>query len=314
MRVEGMNKDEIRKHLHSNHVSNFIIEHHNKIVFQYEQQEQASEQLLPINSCTKSIVSSLYCIGLSEGWLPSIHTPIVEWFPELKHSSDERKLRITAEHVLTLTAGFSWDEFGGSNNFPRMTRTDKWLKYTLDQPLTAEPGTSWSYNSGISQLLSAIITRASGRSLAELAEEKLFQPLGIEEYRWKQDPEGYYTGGYGMELTAMDMLKFGRLFLQQGSWKDKQIIPAELCKQATSPYIQVEAPEHGYYGWHWWCDEQDGLPFFYARGYGGQFIIVVPSSEAVIVSTRNQKYKARSPLELFRELVCPYLKRSLNNN
>src|SRR5690606_42064118 len=109
-----MNKDEIRKHLHSNHVSNFIIEHHNKIVFQYEQEEQASEQLLPINSCTKRIVSSLYCIGLSEGWLPSIHTPIVEWFPALKHSRDERKLRINAEDVLCVAAGFRRDTFGAS--------------------------------------------------------------------------------------------------------------------------------------------------------------------------------------------------------
>lgn len=303
-----MDKDVIWRQLKSNHISSFIMERQQQLIYYYEQQEQASQKLMPINSCTKSIVSALYCIGLGEGWLPSIHSPIVEWFPELQHSSDHRKRSITVEHVLTLTAGFRWNEFGGNKDFPRMTRTKQWLKYVLEQPLTNEPGTSWCYNSGISQLLSAIITRASGQSLAEIAEQKLFQPLDISDYRWKSDPEGYYTGGYGMELTAVDMLKFGRLFLQQGSWNGKQIIAAQHCKQATAPYIQVEAPEQGYYGWHWWYDEQDGLPYYYARGYGGQFIIIVPSSDAVLVFTRNQKHKARSPLELFRELICPYLK------
>lgn len=308
-----MNIDVIRKQLHSNYISSFIMERQNEIEFHYEQQEQVSTKLMPINSCTKSIVSALYCIGLTEGWMPSIHTPITEWFPELQHSSDQRKLSITAEHVLTLTAGFRWNEFGGNKDFPRMTRTVQWLRYALEQPLTAEPGTSWCYNSGISQLLSAIITRASGRSLAELAEQKLFQPLGIVDYRWKRDPEGYYTGGFGMELTAIDMLKFGRLFLQQGSWNGKPIIATQYCKQATTPYIQVEAPEQGYYGWHWWCDKYDELPYYYARGYGGQFIIIVPSVEAVLVFTRNQKHKARSPLELFREFICPHLKSIVGN-
>jgi len=303
-----MDKNVIMKQLSSNNISSFILEQQNDIVLQYEQHEQASTMLMPINSCTKSIVSALFCIGLDEGWLPSIHTPIVEWFPELKHSDDKRKLNITAEHVLTLSAGFRWNEFGGNKDFPRMTRTKQWLKYALEQPLTAEPGTSWCYNSGISQILSAIITRASGKSLAEIAEQKLFQPLGIADYTWKRDPEGYYTGGFGMELTAVDMLKFGRLFLQQGSWNGQQIISAEHCMQAISPYIQAEVPEQGYYGWHWWYDEQDDVPFYYARGYGGQFIIIVPSAEAVLVFTREQKYKARSPLEIFREHICPYLK------
>ncbi|MFC6333724.1 serine hydrolase domain-containing protein [Paenibacillus septentrionalis] len=293
--------------LNSNKLSSFIMQQNGEVVLHHELQANASEALMPINSCTKSIVSALYCIGLSEGWLPSIDRNIVEWFPELEDSQDKRKLNITVEHVLTLTAGFQWDEFGGNKNFPRMTRSRHWLDYVLAQPLAADPGTKWSYNSGISQLLSALVVRASGRELDKIAEEKLFGPLGISQYRWKTDPQGIHTGGYGMELTAMDMLKFGQLFLQQGYWNEKQLIRSEICKQATTPYIQVEAPESGRYGWHWWCDEGNGVSYYYARGYGGQFIIIVPSVRAVIVSTRDQKHKARSGLDIFREMILPDL-------
>lgn len=294
---------QLNKALEQAKVSSCLVHAEGKLVYHYEQSPNVSHALMPINSCTKSIVSALYCIGLQRGLLPRPEEKISQFFPELQHAADQRKRSITVEHLLTLTAGFTWQEFGGTNHFPRMTRTEDWIDFVLQQPLRYAPGEIWTYNSGISQLLASLIERASGRSLASLAEEYLFHPLDIADYRWKQTPQGEYTGGFGMELTAHDMLKFGLLYLQQGLWQNKQVISSELCIASTTAHIEVEEPERGQYGWHWWCEQEEQNPYYYARGYGGQFIIVVPKPQLVVVFTRNQKHKTTSPLLIFRKLL-----------
>lgn len=288
-------------------VSSCLVQAKGELIYHYEQESDASRKLIPINSCTKSVVSALYCIGLERGLLPRPEEEITPFFPELLSASYADKRKITVEHLLTLTAGFEWQEFGGSNHFPRMARSENWIDFVLQQPLAAVPGEQWCYNSGISQLLASLIERASGRSLASLAEQYLLQPLQIAQYRWKVSPQGEHTGGFGMELTARDMLKFGQLFLQRGKWQDEQLIASDLCERATTAYVAVQQPERGQYGWHWWCEPEGSMPYYYARGYGGQFIVVVPKAEMVVVFTRNQKYKAGSPLDIFRAMIHPVL-------
>lgn len=123
-----------------------------------------------------------------------------------------------------MTGGFNWTEFGGQNSFPAMTKTADWIKYVLAQPLAHTPGTVMTYNSGSSQLLSAILRDCSGQAVAEFAEDQLFQPLGIQSYHWESDPQGIHTGGFGLHLKPEDMLKFGLLYLQEGRWKNQQIL------------------------------------------------------------------------------------------
>jgi len=288
-------------------VSSCLVHVKGELIYHYEHEPNASQKLMPINSCTKSVVSALYCIGLDRGLVPGPKERIAPYFPELLTSAYADKRELTVEHLLTLTAGFTWQEFGGDNHFPRMTRSDHWIDFVLQQPLANAPGEKWQYNSGVSQLLASLIERASGSSLAQLAEQYLWGPLHINDYSWKVSPQGENTGGYGMELSADDMLKFGLLFLNEGEFEGKQIISSELCRQATTPYIAVEAPERGYYGWHWWCEKDEHMPYYYARGYGGQFIVVVPNAELVVVFTRNQKHKRNSPLNIFRQQLHPQL-------
>jgi CubicO group peptidase (beta-lactamase class C family) len=260
---------------------------------------------------------------MDHGALPPPETAISKYFPELvvkaKYDSvltyepstdgkvpDARKLEITINHLLTMSAGFDWTEFGGQNSFPKMTRTSDWIDFVLDQPLSDLPGTRMEYNSGISQLLSSILVQATGLSVAEFAEKQLFGPLGIESYKWETDPQGFHTGGFGLWLRPADMLKFGQLYLQQGMWNGKQIISPELINQTIHPALPADAPRRGFYGWHWWVDKLSSIDYYYARGFGGQFIHIIPSLETVVVQTHDNRKKKEQP-DIFREYIMPLL-------
>jgi CubicO group peptidase (beta-lactamase class C family) len=299
-------------------ITSCLIHYRGELLYHYEQFEHASARLMPINSCTKSVLSALVCIALDKGLLPSPDALVCDFFPMLRDDADERKQTMTVRHLLTMTAGFQWNEFGGSNSFPKMTRSPNWIQFVLEQPLSHAPGTKMVYNSGVSQLLAGMLAQAAETTVAQFAEEQLFGPLSIEPYEWKTDPQGIHTGGFGLQLAAHDMLKFGLLYLRQGMWNGRKIIPPSWVRLSVEPAIAVSPPEHGFYGWHWWMDaapvtypsppdQSDRLEYYYARGFGGQFIFVVPACETVIVFTRKRQQKGLSPHDLFRQHLAPLL-------
>jgi len=122
-----LNEAKLLSELQNNHIISCIINKQGENIYHYETIKHASNQLMPINSCTKSIVSALYCIGLDLGLMPQPSDGITPYFPELNDSTDELKRSITVEQLLTLSAGFQWQEFGGSNHFPRMFRSQQWI-------------------------------------------------------------------------------------------------------------------------------------------------------------------------------------------
>ncbi|MFC4808733.1 serine hydrolase domain-containing protein [Paenibacillus sp. GCM10023250] len=311
-----------------------LISRHGRLIYEHYREPATAAELARINSCTKSVLSALVCIAMDRGLLPDAATPASAFFPRLAADPDPRKRSITLEHLLTMTAGFEWTEFGGLNSFPRMTKTPDWLAFVLELPLADDPGTRMEYNSGNSQLLAAALARAAGMPVAQFAEERLFGPLGIEAYEWEQDPRGVHTGGFGMKLRPLDMLKFGELYLREGEWAGEPIVPRALAARSVQPYIESEEPRRGWYGWHWWSDsyaagasagpgaaealtmdaadgaagqEAPALAYFYAQGYGGQFIYVVPSLDVVVVLTADKWRTDRPPGNVFRKFVAPLL-------
>ncbi|MNW48793.1 beta-lactam binding protein AmpH [compost metagenome] len=293
-----------------------LISQRGQLAFEYYRNQHTATEIAKINSCTKSILSSLICIAMDQGQLPKPDTAITEFFPQLITDKDARKQEITLHHLLTMSAGFNWTEFGGQNSFPHMTRSAHWVDFVLEQSLAHLPGTKMEYNSGISQLLSAILVQATGMTTARFAERYLFGPLGIEAYKWEVDPQGIHTGGFGLWLRPSDMLKFGQLFLQQGTWDNQQLISRRLVAQSAEPFITVEAPYRGSYGWHWWTDSytdsSDMLsasttPYFYARGYGGQYVYVIPSLHIVVVLSDDKRKKKHVSADVFREIIAPLL-------
>ncbi|WP_336782047.1 serine hydrolase [Paenibacillus illinoisensis] len=306
-------------------------------IYKHYRNEEAASQIAKVNSCTKSVLSALICIAMDHGWLPDASTPLSAFFPALVSDPDPRKSQITLEQLLTMTAGFNWDEFGGQNSFPRMTRTEHWVNFALEQRLSHTPGTHMEYNSGVSQILAAILMQHTGMSVAGFAERYLFGPLGITEYHWECDPQGVHTGGFGLKMLPDDLLKFGQLFLQEGMWHGERLISSELVNRSTKAFITVTPPNRGSYGWHWWVDtckrdkpsefseertpptssestsinsadrNKAVLDYYYARGFGGQFVYIVPRLELVTVLTNDKRKKEKPPLDVFPRLIAPQL-------
>ncbi|WP_099093078.1 serine hydrolase domain-containing protein [Paenibacillus yonginensis] len=292
-----------------------LIQRQGELIFEHYRRPQTVREIAKINSCTKSVLSALLCIAMDQGLLPELSTPASAFFPVLAAADDPRKRLITLEHLLTMTAGFSWTEFGGRNSFPHMTRTPDWIAYVLEQPMSDEPGTRMEYNSGVSQMLSHILLQTTGMPAAAFAEKYLFGPLGITQYEWETDPQGVHTGGFGLKLRPADLMRFGQLYLDKGNWQGKQLISSRLAERSVQPAIAVKDPWRGYYCWHWWADSftvsapsdsPDSFDYFYARGFGGQFVHVIPKLDMVVVLTHDNRKNTKYP-DVFREFIAPLL-------
>ena len=241
-----------------------------------------------VNSCTKSITSALFGIALEEGLIKSADARVLDYFQDRSvKNSDDNKKALTLEHLLTMTAGFDWSEngsYGPGDSWMRMRNSDDPVQYILDNPMSEAPGTSFYYNTGASHLLSAVLNEVTGQKTADYAEQKLFGPVGIKDVYWQEDPQGINIGGAGIYMTPQDMARFGYLFLQNGLWKDTQVVPEHWAEQATVRKVDTPnglAGRYGY-GYQWWMNHFGG---YSARGFGGQYIFVLPEYNMVAVFT-----------------------------
>ena len=177
-----------------------------------------------VHSVTKSITSALIGIALEKVYLKSLDQKLTEFFPEyFTENLDPRKREIRLNHLLTMTAGFRWDDWG-----PEMRlwyTSPDWAKFTIQLPQENNPGEVFTYNSSVSHLLSIILSKAIGGSALDFAKKNLFEPLGIQSAYWHQDPQGYCTGGFGLGLSARDLAKIGFLYLNKGYWDGQSIVP-----------------------------------------------------------------------------------------
>ena len=190
-------------------------------------------------SVTKSFTSALIGIAMREGYIESLEQKVLDFFPDMTlENPDSRKGNITLKHILTMSAGLEWDEektFLGNPIF-KMTTADDPVQYVLDLQVVSRPGTKWNYNSGISHLLSAIITEITPYDTLGFAQEFLFGPLGIYEGSWQRYRNGTYIGGYGLELLPRDMAKLGLLYLQNGNWNGEQVVPADYIAESVKTH------------------------------------------------------------------------------
>lgn len=246
-----------------------------------------------IYSCTKSFTSTLIGIAVSMGFL-SIDDYMIDFFPNLTiQNLDSRKRAITVEHLLTMTSGLPWDESSVSyqhpdNDWRRMIESDNWVEFVINRPMEYAPGERWVYNTGGSHLLSAILTQATNMTALEFAETYLFGPLGITDYAWARDSQGYNNGGSSLVILPRDMAKLGFLFLNNGTWDGEQIVPAEWVASASQQHISLWS-DWGY-GYQWWVHGPITTPLtscYSARGYLGQFIYVFPDLDMVVVFTAD---------------------------
>ena len=231
-------------------------------------------------SCTKSFTSTLVGIAIDQGRLDGVHHKVSEYFPKLlAENNDPRKAILTLENLLTMTSGLDWSE--GDPIYEAMYRSGDWVKFVLDTPMRSQPGSEFNYCSGCSHLLSAIVQQAAGVGTQAFADQVLFKPLGITNYRWDTDSNGIPIGGWGLQLTPRDMAKLGYLFLHNGSWDGQQIVSEAWVKSATQK--QMDTGGTLGYGYQWWIEPAQAG--YSARGRYGQTIFVVPPLDLIVVTT-----------------------------
>ncbi|MGG0188323.1 serine hydrolase domain-containing protein [Bacillus rhizoplanae] len=280
-------------------VHSFLIHQRGELTTKYYKTEQCVHNLYKINSITKSIVSILIGIAIDKSFINGIHSPIIEWIPNIP----KEKQDLTIYHLLTMTTGEEWREFGNGVVFPNdFVESDHWIDYILKKPMIDRPGTKMNYNSGSSHLLSYIVQKVTNMTTEQFAKIHLFDPLHITDYEWQQDSQGIFVGGFGMKMKAEDMLKIGLLCLQNGYWNGQQLVSSSWIEQSHQERFTTY--EHiGAYGYHWWVLDQSNfnMPYhtYFAMGYGGQYIIIVPQLELVAVISSQMPKRGLVPLKLF---------------
>lgn len=239
-----------------------------------------------LQSVTKSITSILLGIAVDEGLISDINSPVISYFstyaPDL---SDDRKMSITLHNLLTMQTGIEWNEssYDGNDDCTLMELSDNWIQYVLKKQMDTIPGVAFEYNSGASVLIGKIVGLATGKRIDKWAEEKLFEPLGITDYYWKETPNGEIDTEGGLYLKSYDLAKIGYLMLNNGTWDDRQIVSKKWVKESIRPIVNVN--EQVGYGYQWWVPEHtDGqTEIFAGDGYGGQFVMVAPKYNMFLV-------------------------------
>lgn len=255
-----------------------------------------------IKSASKSVVSALVGIAIARGVVKGLDQPIADYFPELAKDIDPRKRAITIEDLLTMRSGL---ESTSGRGYGAWVQSANWVRYALARPLVAPPGTSVEYSTGNSHLLSAIISKAGRTSTWQFAQDHLAKPLGFSLSRWPQDPQGVYFGGNDMLMTPRQMVAFGELYKNGGRVDDRQVLPASWIARSIVPHGRSRWGSDREYGYGWWIRAFGAHDAYYAWGYGGQFIFVVPSLDLVVVTTSRSDVsrERRDHLGAIYELV-----------
>ena len=190
-------------------------------------------------------MSALVGIALGEGKIQSLEEPVVRWFPEYPELDTPERRRVTLAHALAMTSGFEWNEDvpynDPRNDEIRMTRDAHPLRYALSRPFAHDPGSEFNYNGGLTQVMAAVLVRATKVSLQEYARKKLFEPLGITDVEWMGNLAGIPAAASGLRLRARDLAKFGSLYLHGGKWNGKQVIPASWIERSTRRHFRFRA-------------------------------------------------------------------------
>jgi CubicO group peptidase (beta-lactamase class C family) len=240
----------------------------------------------PVNvkSVSKSVIAALVGAAIERGVLDGVDQRIAPLLDDLVPAGADPRVRaITVDHLLTMRAGL---ERTSGPNYGRWVSSPDWVRHALSRPFVDQPGGRMLYSTGSYHLLSAVLTRASGRSTLELARAWLGAPLGIDIPPWPRDPQGFYLGGNNMLLAPRAMLRFGEAYRLGGAPSGRRVLPASWITASWTPRARSRFTGH-HYGYGWFIAQARGHPVYYAWGYGGQMIYVLPDLALTVVMTSD---------------------------
>ena len=276
-----------------------------------------------VMSVNKSITSACIGIAIDKGMIRSIDQSIFDYLPNHQHLKIKGKENIAIEHLLTMTSGLAWTEWGIAysdieNPMIGIWYTDKDpVSFILDAPLTHEPGTHFSYYGGNQILLGEILRNATNYSIDEFASKHLLRPMGIDHVQWtKTFNNGVIECAGSLKMKPRDMLKFGIMFLNEGKWNQTELLSKNWVENSSKPYsnnikIKIPGEDSGNvgYAYSWWTKRHikggTEMDIFWALGWGGQKIIIIPSKQAVIVFTGGDYSSGTKQFGLVTDYIIP---------
>lgn len=264
-------------------------------------------------SVTKSITDLVVGIAIDRGWIKSIDQSVMSFFPEYADLRTPEKNRITLRDLLTMSSGLEWHEIdtpytSDKNSEIRMDTAPDPYRYALAQLVASPPGEIWNYNSGSTELLCAILRKATGKPLGQLARSLLFEPLGITDVEWYKYAHGNPSAAAGLRLRPRDLAKIGQLVLQHGAWNGKQLVSSAWIDASTTP--QINGLLIFFYGYQFWLGRslinKHELDWSAAWGLGGQRVFIVPELDLVVVVNAGlyrSDIQSQVPLKILNQYV-----------
>jgi CubicO group peptidase (beta-lactamase class C family) len=275
------------------------------------------ETLHDLRSVTKSVVSALVGMANSSGAIPSLDAPLLDYFPEYSDLAAPERQRITIRHALMMGAGFEWHEDIPYND-PKndeivMTRSPEPIRYVLSRPIIAAPGTTWRYNGGTTQVLGTIVQRAVKQPLVDYAKAMLFDPLGITDFEWLGSLGGVPAAASGLRLRPRDLAKFGSVYLNDGQWNGRTIVPQDWVRESTRRRMTFPAQKARGYAYQWWqaCYTTPSgvleVPTAVGNGMQRIFLLRAHKAAVTVLSGRYNDFRTNPPERLLLEFIIPAL-------
>lgn len=277
-------------------------------------------------SATKSFTSALLGIAMDLGYIQSVDQKVFDFFPEYSSLITESpsKANMTIRHLLTMTSGLTYDDESlpytdSRNDMHRFFTSSDPIRFLLAKPLFAEPGAVFDYDNCNTNILGSIISKAVNKRIDQFAADYLLGKLGIREYEWQVVRGDVILCSGDLHLRPRDMAKFGQLFLNNGNWEGEDVISSGWCGISTSAHINPNDYTHeftwaGGYGYQWWQKTfyagSKSYPSYFAAGWGGQHIFIIPSLDLVIVTTAGNWYDPEiiSPFTIVSDYIIPSVK------
>jgi len=304
-----------------------VISQYDEIIFQSYFNKFTKDSLHDTRSAFKSITGILIGIAIDKGYIKSAKEKVYKFFPDYKKPIhwDKRKDSLTIEHLLEMRSGFDCEEWNGTKDCEsEMGNTNDWIKFCLDMELKSSPGSEWNYTSINTMILGGIIAKASHMTVSAFADKYFFKPLGITQYIWTKDPLGHELTSGNFYMLPADMIKIGKVVMNNGLYKWKRIVSDKWIKQITKRITEINgfsnvrisknktaAPQPTYYGYTWYNEAVKTDKFNYnivfASGNGGQYIMLVKELGLVVAFTGNSYNSAKSklPFDIMIKYVLP---------
>jgi len=282
---QGVSSTQVREFIETadkqvNSMHSFLLVRHGHVVTEAWWAPEAAEKPHILWSLSKSFTSTAIGFAVAEGKL-NLDDLVLKYFPEDAPAEPSDNLKaMKIRDLLTMNAGHQ--------NELNLREAEHWAKAFLAHPVAHKPGTHFRYNTPATYMLSAIVQKVTGETVLEYLTPRLFDPLTIKTPKWETSPQGISIGGYGLYVRTEDIAKFGRLYLQQGQWNGKQLLPKSWIEQATSKQVpngsDLNSDWNQGYGFQFWRCRHNA---FRGDGKDGQFCIVLPELDAVIAITAN---------------------------